>query len=139
MLPLVVLLVKVLLHLIVLSLLLPWVPLPLIIAPLFRANLPDSGRRPPGTLAILSIQSLIILAIYSYPGLPTLRGVLLLQPSLRHLHWLLCLELVGPESGGGLRILILLLLLIIVSVGTLIVKRGLGGGWRLLLFLSYRL
>jgi hypothetical protein len=140
MLPLVVVLVSVLLHLIFLSLLLPWVPLLRMIAALFRANLPDSGWRPPGALSILSIQSFIILAIHSYPGLPALRGILFLQPSLRYLHWLPCLVvLVGPEGGGGLRILILVLLLIIVSVGTLIVKRGLGGGWRLLLFLSYRL
>ena len=140
MLPLVVVLVHVLLHLIVLSLLLPWVPLLGMITALFRANFPDSRWRPPGTLSILSIQSFIILAIHSYPGLPALRGVLLLQASLRYLHLLPSLVvLVGPESGGGLRILILLLLLIIVSVGTLIVKRGLRGGWRLLLFLSYRL
>ena len=120
MLPLVVVLVHVLLHLIVLSLLLPWVPL---LAALFWANLTDSGWRPPGALPILSIQSFIILAIHSYPGLPALRGVLLLQPSLRYLHLLPSLVvLVGPDCGGGLRILILLPLLIIVSVGTLIVK-----------------
>jgi hypothetical protein len=113
--------VHILLHLIVLSLLLlPLVPLPLKIAPVFRAHLPDSGWRPPGTLPILSIQRFIILAIYSYPGIPTLRGVLLLQPSLGYLHCLFLLVLVGPEGRRGFLILILLLLLklIFVSIGT---------------------
>jgi hypothetical protein len=120
--PLVVILVHVLLHLIVLTqLLLPWVPLLLKIAPVFLANLPDRGRRPPGTLPILSIQRFIILAIHNYPGLPILRGVLLLQPCLGYLHCLLLLVMVGPEGGRGFLILILLLLLlklILVGVGT---------------------
>jgi hypothetical protein len=119
--PLVVVFVHVLLHLIVLCLLLPWVSLLLKIATVFRAHLPDRGRRLPGTLPILSIQRFIILAVHNYPGLPILGGVLLLQPSLGYLHCLLLLVLVGPEGGRGFLILILLLLLlklIIVSVGT---------------------